>query len=858
MKMKGSALVLLLALIAISFLAYSCIKKNSGGVRSVSRDSGNGNKNYWNSVDVGFGRVLHDNPRILSGNPDLQEGVDFSTFLTREQDFITTGTVLENSCSATVFEINYNYYQCFKVLQASDATPLLPVYGRWAFDPSSNEFLEVHTYYHVNKVVGKFQELLAELYTRGNPRGAANGGGGNYLTSIPPNLYSSKAYWLESELMVYSNCTTEESKNEYAYYDPVLNYLCLPKHPDFTTLYASQDPTVIYHEVQHAFASLLFNLRGRAAAMTSANAKLIMGLGGAHEGSALGEGLSDFVSYMMNQRTHIGEWGIGLLGASRPMSEEDPMHIPGISRDDDSRLSYPFYVNYDPNFPKEPGEVPHYSGSIVAHFLVALVDELTSICGIDRGKAINYVYQAIMEALVELGDVTAKGSSNMAAGDVDRVNMSSLLDARGAYLSAQWIRAINPLNYRRFFQTFAKYMNTYLSNASIIACTSSTYNQDKLEKLLDKYGLLLFRSYNDNGNGLSAGHSGTLTKVNSINRQRSVLISKDYISLTPESTKAYVFDVAENMGGIVSTLRSSGLITNVSPLIPGSLHYNNGNGKISPGEIVGILPVLKNSSNSIMAGVQVLANDWDHGRLSDWTPLPAAYPSGDSKAIYSGDLKICNTFEDKFPLESEGAANTINASATPVAGDCEYITRMNGVHKSCSLTQTNSAASDYCSLSNNEMNTAQMRQEMLMPVCVVQYRDVNETKWISQKAFRESVGFDQSKCLISDSPFDCFVRAIPGGDQALYSKINPNSTWAKSVVAEGSLPNFASWNLLLFEINPRVPPGTTFDCRLRARFTNCDDCWHDKSRSDGDDYLDYEYSGGNPYKIIHFQFTITD
>jgi hypothetical protein len=49
-----------------------------------------------------------------------------------------------------------------------------------------------------------------------------------------------------------------------------------------------------------------------------------------------------------------------------------------------------------------------------------------------------------------------------------------------------------------------------------------------------------------------------------------------------------------------------------------------------------------------------------------------------------------------------------------------------------------------------------------------------------------------------------------------------------------------------------------FDCRFRATFSNCDDCWQDPLRTDGEDYLDYEYSGARPYKIIHLQFTVLD
>ena len=47
-------------------------------------------------------------------------------------------------------------------------------------------------------------------------------------------------------------------------------------------------------------------------------------------------------------------------------------------------------------------------------------------------------------------------------------------------------------------------------------------------------------------------------------------------------------------------------------------------------------------------------------------------------------------------------------------------------------------------------------------------------------------------------------------------------------------------------------------CRLRARFTNCKDCHYNEDENNGDDYLDYEYSGEKPFKILSFEFTVID
>ena len=104
-----------------------------------------------------------------------------------------------------------------------------------------------------------------------------------------------------------------------------------------------------------------------------------------------------------------------------------------------------------------------------------------------------------------------------------------------------------------------------------------------------------------------------------------------------------------------------------------------------------------------------------------------------------------------------------------------------------------------------------------------------------------------------------FIRAIKGGDSATFSRIAPNKSWAQTIVDTNTGdPSFGIHNLLFFEVNRETPPGTTFDCRFRVRFTNCENCWSEKSEYSGDDFLDYEFSGERPYKIIHYQFTVVN
>jgi hypothetical protein len=74
----------------------------------------------------------------------------------------------------------------------------------------------------------------------------------------------------------------------------------------------------------------------------------------------------------MNNRTHFAEWGLGrYLIQSRPMSEDDALHAPGIDTSTEGRLAYPAYVTYDPNEPEVPFEDVHYAGQIISHFLTA-------------------------------------------------------------------------------------------------------------------------------------------------------------------------------------------------------------------------------------------------------------------------------------------------------------------------------------------------------------------------------------------------------------------------------------------------------------------------------------------------------
>ncbi|MDO9181380.1 MAG: hypothetical protein Q7U04_03185, partial [Bacteriovorax sp.] len=159
------------------------------------------------------------------------------------------------------------------------------------------------------------------------------------------------------------------------------------------------------------------------------------------------------------------------------------------------------------------------------------------------------------------------------------------------------------------------------------------------------------------------------------------------------------------------------------------------------------------------------------------------------------------------------------------------------------------------------------------PVCFMQYNSAAATKWISQNEYQTKMALDSSYCLNPAKPNECFIRAVKGADQAYYSKINPKSTWGQTLTDPNNgnkAPSLNSGNVILFEVSKHIPPGVVIDCRLRVRFTNCEDCFHDANpmlRSDSVsnpitrtdyDYTDTDYNGPRPFKIIHLQIPITD
>ena len=769
----------------------SCIGQVNN--KDLSKRSSKVNSNDPSNVGIYQSRILKQNPIILSGNYNLDPEYDLGNLLS-EPVTITTNQSLRSSCSIA----GYTQEDCFEVRENSFSVAPITYDSnqKWAFDVGSSEFHQVQTFYHVNQITEKYFTALYKGLQYANPSMP------NYSpTAYPSNLLSKYAFWLPGKtLKIYAVSGTKTN----AYFSPSNFTIGIGEDEVYTNLKWAQDPSIIYHESGHMITHVMLNARNSVSSSVITNSDL--GYIFYDEAAALGEGISDYFSYFMNDRTHLGEWTTGMTKQSRPISEDDSLHAPGISKTPDGRLSYPTYLNYEPNDVSILIENVHNAGMIISHYLVALTEDLKTTCNFSQTDAKNTVIHAIFESFSELGDLTAKGSDSASTNNY-MVNLNP-------NHASEWLRIANPINYRSFAQRMAKYLFLTLNNYNTsTSCNSTFYHQDRIEQLLDQYGLLLFKTYNEDGNGvyvngaeIEYGHNGVSTLVNTSNRLNTTLVPKEFVKLdpTPNATQTFIFDNKKDLYETVRDLRAGGAITRISPLIPDDLSYNNGKGNISPGEIVGVLFNLYNDSNSTIGGVQLLANDWDHVK----------------------GTKPCNNFEDQFPLLSEGAAD---AGSFTNPGDCEYISRSNG----------------------DEVT------EDMAPICLVQLNEDNANKWVTQSEFvNSSPSLEPEHCLggASDTKA-CLIRVIPNVDQAFYSKIDPKSTWADSISASGQSVEYKTSNIIMLETSPWIAPGTTFNCRVRVRFTNCDDCFTDPNKND-DDRLDYEYSGGDPFKIVHFKFVV--
>ncbi len=757
------------AIALVTLVLSSCVPNVATSPRSRA-SSGLGSAN----VGLYQGAILADNPILLTHNANIDDTYDLNRLLTVAS--ITNDSFLRGNTSC--FGLQY----CFEVRANKDSPSALQTAdGKWGYRVATPEFLQTNTFYHLNRVTSMFYTNLSKSFTR-----AYSGNFPIYKTSLPLTLspFANMFNVSNNPLIAYADCDAPNN----SFFDRANQTLCFGYIAGKKTVKWAQDSTVVYHEAGHFFQKFQLNIRNPLVGPHADMGNIFY-----DEAGSLGEGLSDYYSYYVNGRSHFAEWAAGrFLQASRPMSESDPIHTAGLSTDPDQRLSYPQYVGYDPNFPTLPTEDIHLSGMVVSHYLVALTVDLQTKCAMTQRDASDLVMHLITETLAEHGDLSSNGVQSVTTQN--RINLSPTY-------ARDWVQKVNPVTYRSFMQTFAKNLMNNLGSPLLNRCNGGVYSNDQIEALMDQYGLLLFRTYNENRN-LSTPGIVSNTPVNSINRKKSVLITKNLLILDPttNASSAFVIDNQAQIQAGITALQSAGLMTTpLSSQTPSDLGFNNNNGKVSPGEVVAIALNLYNNSNSTMGGVQILASDWNH---ADVTGKPCQFPT-----------TISN---DQWPLLTEGGVpcNTVSA-ALPT---------------------------DFA------------------PVCFVQSTNATSTQWISQKDFMTKMALDPSLCLDpTNGGKDCFMRAVKGADQAHYSKLNSKSTWAKTMAdpTTGKAPSLNWGNVLLFEVSKHIPPGTVVDCRLRVRFTNCDDCYHDANKSNYD-FTDTDYNGPRPYKIIHLQIPIID
>lgn len=759
--------------------------------RSGARSSG-GKSAVDNSpatVSPGFGRILEDNPIILSGNPKLAPDVNLALYLSTRQEYITDRQFLEGLCLDKTG-------LCFEVRKDETANKLQNESRRWAYPTASAEFLEVNTFGHTKRLVNLYQDNLRQAY-QNRTFNASGPNIINYRTALPQDLYTNQAHWASSPLVGFADSDVEDN----AFFSPATFSMAFGRDSIHPTVRFAQDPTVIYHEIGHALVNVKSNLRNRASGLPITSD---LGYYFYDEAGAINEGIADYYSYVMNARTHFGEWALGrFIGQSRPLREDDPLHAKGLNTTREGRLSYPTFLSYDPNRPQFTFEDIHYAGQIISHYLVALTELFKDECGMNHKDAAGSVFYLLTETLAELGDLTAQGSDH---NPPNQVNLNDDLNLKTASLnSLTWLRTNRPIDYRLFAQTMAKYQYQVFADPLFNRCNGTSLTRDSIERLLDDYGLLLFRTYNLNKNSLA----GSPLQVTVSNRIKSELISKNVVKIDPRDGKpqAFVFDDRAQMVKALESLRISGQVTeDISTQIESDLPFNNGNARISPGEFLGISLNLYNDSNSTIAGVEVLANDWDHTKNG----------------------KMCNNLGDGFPIESEGAADLTSGEGAP--GACDYVARNNGEDEA----------------------------DMIYPVCFIQQTNGAASEWVNQEKFRQSIaGIEPQDCLGGENKREsCFVRFPRGIDRAVYSKIDPKKTLGETITGEDGVGEYNISNILFMEVNKKTPPGTTFNCRLRVRFTACDECWHDPDT--GDEYRDFEFAGARPFKLINFRFTVID
>ncbi|MFN8371062.1 MAG: hypothetical protein U0T83_10625 [Bacteriovoracaceae bacterium] len=377
----------------------------------------------------GYGRVFSTNPAVAAaqyGN-SVSPGDNLISYIS-SAIFITKNSTLSGPC--------LDVSDCFMVYADNHTAPLTPTNAIWIYDPDTTEFLQVNTFYHINREIAYYLSALKAAH-----KNSSTNNQGTYTSAIPSTLFNDLAYWYKSDsnytLNIFANCP---DRPDNASFIPSQFQLCFGASPSFPGLYFSQDDSVIYHELGHVLVKTMSNARNM---VSGSNVELRTDLGHMmyDESGAINEGIADYYSYALTGRTHFCDWACKFLEADRPIIETHPLHQGRVARTDDARLSYPEYLNYNVYAPTVPSEDIHKAGMITSHFLVALTEELKSTCSFTQDQATSSIFYLLTETLSEMGDLTAYGADS---SSVENVNLTRT-NSNGANVSYIWNTIVNQL-----------------------------------------------------------------------------------------------------------------------------------------------------------------------------------------------------------------------------------------------------------------------------------------------------------------------------------------------------------------------------------------------------------------------------
>jgi len=830
-------------------------------------------------------------------------------------DFVTRNNELLDTCQITIFDGSFDQDKetnsvCFNVLRDDDpdTIPLTANNGGWNFDIKNTpeEFYQVNAFYHSNLIIKRFMSALQDAHS------IVHFPSVNKLAPVTKyDPHRTFSFWFNdtgrnNNILVYSAQPLDSLNAFFSSSDTSIGMGYTPN--SFITDYSIEDIGILYHEYGHAFNYILMNQRNTSfqdgqiddpnlfsVFYHSTPFKSSLGNLVYDEAGAINEGVADFFTYFITNTKDLGQWAFN--GQARPMTETSDAHSANVSKNSGERLKYPDFTYYLSGEPF-PVEDVHNSGQIISHYLVSLTEEFKSQCSYistiqensvvdnqvltedeataERHKrATTLTLMLLSEALGEMGDMNARGSDLFEpfkdSGNSSDTNFGSFFTNLNAFEAYLWGQIVRPPTFRRFSRLIGKNIKYRISDTFVGACPGFTV--DESEELLDEYGLLLFKDYDEDTQGTQLTDMGTYvlaidkeiddfegdsvdfgfssydnqveSSVNELNRKQTVLVSKDFVDYPTDASgepTVFVFDKQAGMENLLASLTFEGQNVQISEGLAGP-EYNNGNIKVSPGEIIGITPNLYNFSNSQMGGIRILANDWDHMKLDDSSSIHVNSTDNMNAAQDIANWSPCQI--DGWPLQTEGGVLE-DPNVTPTTeGDCLYTTKHNLVLKDTAATP-------------------EYYPDASQPICMVKFSDENETKWVSQDFFRTSqLLLEDNECLNGPSmsgnefnPNECLVRVLPGGSQAVYGKIDPQSTWQKSLQGSNpQTPDVSSNHIILFEVNKLISPGTQFNCRMRVNFSNCSDCFEDEN---GNEYPDYIHASEKPFKILNFSFKVLD